>query len=75
MQQLNRSLHIIARTACNTAEQSCKETECAELYAHRVCRKETEGMARYYYRDGRRKSGGGENTDKGRKIAQEILSF
>lgn len=65
MQQLNRPLHILAQTACSAAEQSCKETECAELYTQGVCRKETLWEWLTVITEVReQKSGGEENTDK-----------
>ena len=72
MQQLNSSLHInCTEAAYNAAQQSCRDRMCRIIQS--MQKRNSIAMVRYD-RNGRRKGGRGENTDKGRKTAQEILS-
>lgn len=71
VQELNRSLHNCTATA---VLQRDRETEHTELCTH-IMQKRNSVIVWCDYRGGRRKSGGGENTDKGRKIAQETPAF
>lgn len=52
-----------------------RDRTCRTLHTHIMQKRNSVRIVCCDYRGGRRKSGGGENTDKGRKIAQEIPSF
>lgn len=63
--------HVMARAECILQSKAAKRQN-VQNYTHTQY---AEKMAHCDYRDERRKSGRGGNTDSGRKVVKEILSF